>query len=343
MRVTTGQLIRNYKHHLNNSISNLDLIRTKVETNRQFTKAYQNPTGQVRAAGLYKKYAKTEDYISTIEDTQSFLNAQEDAISQVNTQAKYLSKQYGLEAMNSTNWNWEVRKTYAEAFRSAQEAMTMSMNASYADTFVFGGAVGDSTPFKLGEDGKTLYYRGVDVTGKISDNPPIMSGDIEAMLDQMSEEKVYLDMGFGLAMEGDLAANSSAFDTALPGINVLGYGMDENGNSKNLIVLAGEMADVLNAEEFDADRYRELMVAFDESRNGLIDNMTTIGTKSNFLKTTKDRLEDQQVQLNTQLKNVVDVDMAEAITEYMWAQYAYNATLKIGTSILTPSFIDFMS
>ena len=105
MRVTTGQLIRNYKNHLNSSIANLDLIRTKVETHKQFTKAYQNPTGQVRAAGLYKKYAKTEDYISTIEDTQSFLNAQEDAISQINTQAKYLSKQYGLEAMNATNWN----------------------------------------------------------------------------------------------------------------------------------------------------------------------------------------------------------------------------------------------
>ena len=34
--------------------------------------------------------------------------------------------------------------------------------------------------------------------------------------------------------------------------------------------------------------------------------------------------------------------MAEAITEFSWAQYAYNAALKIGTSILTPSFIDFM-
>ena len=332
MRVTTGQLIRNYKNHLNSSIANLDLIRTKVETHKQFTKAYQNPTGQVRAAGLYKKYAKTEDYISTIEDTQSFLNAQEDAISQINTQAKYLSKQYGLEAMNATNWNWEVRKTYAEAFRSAQESMTMSMNSSFGETFVFGGAAGGSTPFKLSDDGKTLYYRGVDVT----------SGNVD-MLEDMSDENVFLDMGFGLTMENDKAANSSAFDTSLPGINVVGYGTDDNGNSKNIIVLAGQMAEVLGAEEFDVDKYQELLGAFDEARNKLVDNMTTIGTKSNFLKTTKDRLEDQQVELNTQLKNTVDVDMAEAITEYMWAQYAYNATLKVGTSILTPSFIDFMN
>lgn len=330
MRVTTSQLIRNYKNNLNNTISTLDLARTRVETNRQFTKAYQDPTAQVRAANLYKKYAKTEDYISTIEETGSVLTAQEDAVTQVNTQAKYLSKQYGLEAMNSTNWNWEVRKTYAEAFRSAQESMTMSMNASYGDVSVFGGAVGDSSPFKLNEDG-TLTYRGIDVT----------NGD-KGMLERMSGERVDLDMGFDLTMEGDVATNSSAFNVALPGINILGYGVDENGNSKNLIVLAGKMSEVLGAEEFDADKYRELLDAFDKARNGLVDNITSLGTKSNFLKTTKNRLEDQQVQLNTQMKSVVDVDMAEAITEYMWAQYAYNATLKVGTSILQPSFIDFM-
>lgn len=335
MRVTTGLLIRNYRNNLNNSIANLDLVRTKVETQRQFTKAYQNPTGQVRAAGIYKKYAKTEDYISTIENTESFLKTQEDAIMQVNTQARYLSKQYGLEAMNATNWSYDVRKTYAEAFRSAQESMTMSMNASYGDTFVFAGAVGNESPFRLlddGNGGKKLTYRGVDVT----------TGDID-MLDEMAAEKINLDMGFGLEMDGNDAANSTAFDTALPGIRALGYGEDDNGYSKNIVVLAGKLADLLDEEEFDPEEYTNVLNAFDEARKNLIDNVTTLGTKSNFLSTTKDRLEDQQVELNTQLKNTVDVDMADAITEYMWAQYAYNATLKIGTSILTPSFIDFMS
>ena len=163
------------------------------------------------------------------------------------------------------------------------------------------------------------------------------------MLDEMAAEKINLDMGFGLEMDGNDAANSTAFDTALPGIRALGYGEDDNGYSKNIVVLAGKLADLLDEEDFDSEEYTNVLNAFDEARKKLIDNVTTLGTKSNFLSTTKDRLEDQQVELNTQLKNTVDVDMADAITEYMWAQYAYNATLKIGTSILTPSFIDFMS
>ena len=149
MRITTSALIRNYKSNLNKSITTLDLARTKVMTKRNFTKGYQDPTAAVREAALNQKYAKNEDYIQAIDDAQSFQNAQEDAITQISTQARYLSKQYGLEAMNGTNWPLDVRQTYAQAFRQAQESMTMSMNTTYGDKVVFGGADGGHTPFEL--------------------------------------------------------------------------------------------------------------------------------------------------------------------------------------------------
>ena len=336
MRITTSALIRNYKSNLNKSIGNLDTARTKVMTHRKFNKGFEDPTGVVRESALNWKYARNQDYIDAIDDAQSFQNAQEDAITQINTQARYLSKQYGLEAMNGTNWTYDVRKTYAQAFRQAQESMAMSMNASYGDKFVFGGAAGGQPPFELRTEAdgtKTLLYRGLDV------NHP----DAQDDLSKMANEQVFTDLGFGLTMEGNNVVNSSAFNTSLPGINVVGYGVDDNGNSKNLISLAGEIADVLDQEDFDEAKYKELLNAFDDARGLLADNLTTIGTRTNFLENTKDRLEDQQINLTEQYDNVVNVDMAEAITEFSWAQYAYNAALKIGTNILSPSFIDFMS
>lgn len=333
LRITTSSLIRNYKSNLGKSISNLDLARTRVMTQRNFTKGYQNPTGAVRESALNWKYDRNQDYIDAIDDAQSFQDAQEDAITQINTQARYLSKQYGLEAMNGTNWTYDVRKTYAQAFRQAQESMTMSMNATYGDKFVFGGADGAHTPFELKDVNgqKVLLYRGNRV-----DHPN---------MDKMSREEVYIDLGFGLTMDDATGkvANSSGFNISLPGINVVGYGTDKDGTSKNIITLAGEIADVLDQEDFDLDEYKKLLNAFDDARGVLSDNLTTLGTRTNFLTTTKSRLEDQQINLTEQYDNVVNVDMAEAITEFSWAQYAYNAALKIGTNILTPSFIDFMS
>ena len=201
MRITTSALIRNYKSNLNKSIGNLDTARTKVMTHRKFNKGFEDPTGVVRESALNWKYARNQDYIDAIDDAQSFQNAQEDAITQINTQARYLSKQYGLEAMNGTNWTYDVRKTYAQAFRQAQESMTMSMNASYGDKFVFGGAAGGQPPFELRTEAdgtKTLLYRGLDV------NHP----DAQDDLSKMANEQVFTDLGFGLTMEGNNVVNS---------------------------------------------------------------------------------------------------------------------------------------
>ena len=37
------------------------------------------------------------------------------------------------------------------------------------------------------------------------------------------------------------------------------------------------------------------------------------------------------------------MDLADAITEMMWAQYSYNAALRIGNQILSQSLIDYLN
>ncbi|MDE7037091.1 MAG: hypothetical protein K2O98_03840, partial [Lachnospiraceae bacterium] len=137
--------------------------------------------------------------------------------------------------------------------------------------------------------------------------------------------------------------SSSAFNTCLPGINLVGYGTDDDGAAKNMIILIGQIADELEKPDFDYERYRELLGKFDNKRDDVLEVVTTLGTQTEFLTTTKDRLENNEISLSTQIDNVVNIDMAEAIMNFSWAQYAYNASLKVGNNILTPSFIDFMS
>ena len=47
-------------------------------------------------------------------------------------------------------------------------------------------------------------------------------------------------------------------------------------------------------------------------------------------------------QLNEQITDTEAQDPAEAITEMVWAQYCYNAALRIGTQILSQSLIDYL-
>lgn len=348
MRITTNAILRNYKSNLGNSLKNLDTARTRVMTQRKFNSTAEDPSNALRAAILERKYVKNEDYLNIVQDVQSFQDSQEDAAMQIANIAKTLSKQYGLEALNGTNGSLETRETYADAWRGAQESLLLSLNASYEGKYVFAGSDGKSAPFKLedvpdpNDATKTiqrLTYRGVDVN---STDPAD-----QAILKQLSEDTLFVDLGFGLNVSGqdeNLAIDSSsAFNTSLPGINLAGFGVDENGLSNNIVLLCGQIADELDKEDFDREAYRTLLAKFDEGRNNVLEKVTILGTQTEFLTTTKDRLETSKISMATQIDNVVNVDMAEAIMNFSWAQYAYNAALKVGNNILTPSFIDFMS
>ena len=73
-----------------------------------------------------------------------------------------------------------------------------------------------------------------------------------------------------------------------------------------------------------------------------LEKITQLGSTTKFLEHTETRLKDSELNLNQKIADVENVDLAEAITEFSWAEYAYNAALKVGNSILSQSFIDFM-
>ena len=346
MRITTNAILRNYKSNLGTSLKNLDTARTRVMTQRKFNSTAEDPSSALRAAILERKYVKNEDYLNIVKDVQSFQDSQEDAAMQIETIAKRLSKQYGLEALNGTNGSLETRETYADAWRGAQESLVLSLNASYEGKYVFAGSDGKEAPFKLTTDPndpkkQILTYRGIDVN---SDDP-----NDQQILQELSKDSLFVDLGFGLKVDPNAANSadvdidsSSAFNTSLPGINLAGFGKDADGRTNNIVLLCVEIADLLEQEDFDREEYTKLLGKFDEGRNNVLEKVTVLGTQTEFLTTTKDRLETNSISLSTQIDNVVNVDMAEAIMNFSWAQYAYNSALKVGNNILTPSFIDFM-
>lgn len=343
MRITTNAILRNYNKNLSTSMKNLDTMRNRVMTQRKYMSTAEDPSSALRATALERKYAKNNDYLDTVDDIQSHQNAQEDSAMQISNIALVLAKQYGIEGMNGTNHSKETRQTYADAWRGAQQSMLLSLNATYGDEYVFGGSDAKNVPFTLEEvNGKqVLKYRGEDVT----------NGDPK-FLEELSKDSHFIDLGFGLDVTNVTPPDKSgqysidpatAFNTSLPGINLVGYGQDADKDPKNMVLLAGMVADELEKEPFDYDRYKELVGKFEDGRNDLLSEVTILGTQTEFLTTTKERLENNKIQIAEDYDNVVNVDMAEAIMDFSWAQYVYNASLKVGNNILTPSFIDFMN
>ncbi len=346
MRITTNAILRNYNKNLSTSMKNLDTMRSRVMTQRKYMSTAEDTSSALRATSLERKYAKNNDYLDTVDDIQSHQNAQEDAAMQISNIALVLAKQYGIEGLNGTNITEEARRTYADAWKGSQQSMLLSLNSTYGDEYVFGGSDAKNVPFSLtgekdAEGRPILKYRGVDVT----------TGNPKA-LEQLSKDTHFIDLGFGLEVNDGTPPDeqynidpATAFNTSLPGINLVGYGQDKDGDPKNMLVLAGMISDELAKPDgkFDYERYRTLLNKFEDGRNDLLSKVTILGTRTEFLTTTKERLENNKIQIAEDYDNVVNVDMAEAIMDFSWAQYVYNASLKVGNNILTPSFIDYMS
>ena len=186
-------------------------------------------------------------------------------------------------------------------------------------------------------------------------------------LKEMSGEQVNLDLGMGMKEDANgKLINGSAFNSALCGINFVDYGVDKDGDPKNLALIMKELADVfdtwdedrdpqgynpelakgsaagLTSKELEEKAFR-LMDKLKLSQENLTEKNVELDARATFLKTNGSRLSDQRLNLNEQVLDLEQVDLAEAITDFAWDQYCYNSALKIGNQLLSQSLIDYMN
>lgn len=187
-------------------------------------------------------------------------------------------------------------------------------------------------------------------------------GDV-AKLEAMSKEERTIDVGMGLLEnENGKLINGTYFNRSLPGITMLGWGVDDDGDPKNVCMIMmrlGEIYSDCNPESgnYDKDvvsgntpkaeaRREEAMRLLDKLNLGkdhVSNQYVETSTKASLLQQTDDRLTLQRDYLDEQRAELEDVDLADAITGFSWDYYCYSAALKIGTQLLSQSLIDYMS
>lgn len=331
MRVTTNSIMNNYVQNLNTILSSQAEAGEKVMTHRKFNSGSEDPSGTQQASLLHRQYLQNKDYMNTIKGEQERLDTALAAMADIGKQANTVLNDSGLSAINGTTSESD-RKTYAQTFMQIQQSMTQFANTKYKDKYLFGGQHNDTIPFEGAGAGTT--YAGVNVT----------NGDPADLLG-LSSEKVYVDIGLGI--RPGMVNDSNAYDTSMPGISFLGYGQTGDGISKNLIALTGQMGELLGCTDEQwasggSDRFQDMMAQYKKCYEGVVDSQSKYGVKSNYLETTFDRMEELDTSYNAQILDVEYVNDAEAITDYYYTQYTYNAALRVGNSLLSPSLLDFL-
>lgn len=169
------------------------------------------------------------------------------------------------------------------------------------------------------------------------------------------DETVFVDIGLGMQFnDKGRIESASAFNAAVSGLDVIGYGVDEDGDPKNLVSLINELGTLFSKCDPKSGAYPEPAQENEERANVLtqkvraaIDKIqnehVALSSKVEYLQTNMGQLQDRKVTLNEQIETAEQMDPADAITSMLWAQYSYNAAMRIGNQILSQSLLDFIS
>ena len=357
-RITTNMMMSTYRYNLMNSTNTLSGSMDKVQTQRNFNSYAEDPASASQAFRLRRQWCQTNSQLDNTDTTYNkFHTAWTNLAGIINDLSDANARVSAIRGTTGTAG--ESRSALALVLRETADSVVESMNQKVGEQFIFSGNDGLNVPFTWNEDHTVLYYRGVNVN---STDP----ADIEK-LEIMSKEELNLDMGIGLKEDANgKLINGSAFDSALRGISFIGSGVDKDGDPQNLALVMRELADVFQAwdEDTDPQGYNPELagpsaqgLSSDELKakaNRLLDKLNAaqerttekyveLNARSAFLKTNSSRLSDEITNLNEQVLNVEQINLAAAIEQLSWDQTCYNAALKIGNQLLSQSLIDYMN
>lgn len=169
-------------------------------------------------------------------------------------------------------------------------------------------------------------------------------------LKYLANETRFVDIGLGFQEnEYGKLIESSAFNSSLSGLKFLGYGLDADGDPKNLYSLVQEMRKIAESvpsgDDWSTETWNEfdrLVSKFETGCSKFKTEFTNLAGGTTKLENQVELLEENFYNLQDQYSELEDVDMVDAITSFIWAEYCYNAALKVGNNILSESLMDYL-
>ncbi|HIV62032.1 MAG TPA: hypothetical protein H9746_04180 [Candidatus Butyricicoccus avistercoris] len=346
MRVTTNSTLRTYRSSLARAtLSQYNAMNLVLSDGRLFNSFADSPARATESYRLHSAYAKNQ----TQQETNATMVGK---FEQAHSSMQQISDQYNKaleQAMKAQNTpTGGALKELGTTLKGVAEGMVYTLNVKYGDKYVFAGADGDNAPFELRDDG-TLLFRGVDVN---SLDPASTDPAVQEAL-KMLDEHAYVDVGLGFALDGNQEViPSTAFDSSISGLKIMGYGTDDNGNPNNMISIISRLGQIYSQADEEgnlptqpndlAAEAEQLFGKMKDSFTNVNTQWATITSRAQFLDSNETRLVETGDNLTEQFTSVDKTDMADALTTFAYAQYTYNAALRVGNQVLSQSFIDYM-
>lgn len=347
---------------------NYNKLTAQLASGNRIQSITDDPIASVNVINTNRQLGQIETFEQNVGMASAELSALDDLLDLANG---YLSTAWdkAIQANNQT-----YGKSSLEALKVEIDEITKTMvdlaNTQYNDNYIFSGANTKTMTYTMDENGNVIY------NGTPQDNPDyvrqteVADGVFEVI--NTTGDKVFgyfkeaVEPGNGVYTDETTGKRViKTTETLDDGTTVDVYkyenGIEYTGDIDTLRDGADEEAvGVLGAlrklsnglEKCISDDATTASAGYDEIHSTLdmfassLDTITSEQTKFggvyNRLEMTSSTLETNNENLTAYLQNINEVDYAEAITKWMQAQYAYQASMQVASASMNMSLLNYI-
>lgn len=341
--------------------ANFNKLTAQLSSGSKIMDLTDDPIGAVNILNTTKQLGQIETFEQNVGMASAELSALDDFLDLANG---YLSTAWdkAIQANNQT-----YQKGSLEALKVEIDEITQTMidlaNSQYNDNYIFSGANTKTITYTVAENGDIIY------NGTPQDNPDyirqteVADGVFETInttgdkvfgwyRDRQAQtedgKNIFLDKDGKEVIETIKADGTKTYAyadrTAYAGDTAdLKEKGDYSGVLGALKCLSNGIQKVLDGNTTEG--YEEMNATLDmfaSSLNDITTEQTKFGGVANRLDMTTSTLETSTQSLTSYLSQVKDVDYASAITQWMNAQYAYQASMQIASASMNMSLLNYM-
>lgn len=303
----------NFINNLQSNLKNLSKVQNQLSSLKEVSKSSDNPMLVSEIMDLNDSIIQNKEYMNTIEDSIDFSNMQDtayDAATKSMSRIRTLIQQAGTDTMN--NEDRQIIKAEVEA---EIQTLTDALNTNFGGKYVFSGMETTTKPFTFStekdDNGNMigLTYAGTDNEG--------ISGNLT--------RRIAPGVQIELRTDGRELLNEQG----------------SNDNKDNLGTFLGNVLTALETGKVDL-LSGELLERADKEIDNFVIQRAENGAIFNRLEASKERNISENLNLEEMRSGKQDIDLAEKFMEYTMEKTAYEASLAMGTKILSTSILDYI-
>ena len=359
-RISTSGKYSQLVADMQKQLSNYNKITKQLASGSRLTSITDDPIATVNVLNTNRQLGQIDTFSSNVELAKTELSALDDLMDLANG---YLSNAWdkAVQANNHPYSNTSLKALKVEIDEITKTMVDLA-NTEYDDNYIFSGANTKTIPYTMDDNGD-IIYNGTPYSNKdyirqtevadgvfevINTTGDKVFGYYKAQGQDADGNNLFTDVDGKTVVEKIDAAGAKTYEyedgTAYNGdVGDLKAKEDYAGVMGALKKLSNSIQKVLDGDtEGGYAEMNSTLDMFKDSLTTITTEQTKFGGVYNRLEMTSSTLETNNENLTTYLSNTKDVDLATAITDWMQAQYAYQASMQVTSASMNMSLLNYM-